>query len=53
MVSHGGGSGGRYVVSKSSSSNTKTVNGHTKTVKVTKLVYSDGTTEEQREETES
>lgn len=41
------GSGGRYVASKSTSTKTSTVNGVKKTIKTTKIKYSDGTEEEQ------
>jgi hypothetical protein len=46
-----GGSGGRYVTNKSTSTKTRTVNGVKTTEKVTKIKYSDGTEEEEREET--
>lgn len=49
----GSGSSGRYVMSKSTSSKTSTVNGVKKTVKTTKIKWSDGTEEEEVEESTS
>ena len=52
QLSHGGnhvssgGSGGRSVVSKSTSTKTSTKNGVKTVIKTTKLKYSDGTEEE-------
>jgi hypothetical protein len=45
------GQGQRRVVSKSTSTKSQSCNGVTKIVKITKIKYSDGTEEEEREET--
>lgn len=47
----GGSSGGRYVVSKSTTTKTSTSNGVKKTIKIVKTKYSDGTEEQEEEET--
>jgi len=49
-ISSNSGNSGRYIVSQSSSTNTKTVNGVITKVTITKIKYSDGSEEEKKEE---